>query len=170
MGWMHVPLVQYRGGGAAAIVEPLHEHLANYEMRFADLLGAGVQATWRGTRLYDTEETRVAVKKWVDFYKEHRAILDSDIIHLRRPDGRDWDGIMHVNPKLETRGMAWIYNPLDQPMIRQIRLPLYYTGLTETARIQQEDEQPRTYQLDRGYGVQVPVHVPALRWTWLLVR
>ncbi len=27
MGWMHVPLMQYHGGGADATIEPLHEHL-----------------------------------------------------------------------------------------------------------------------------------------------
>ncbi len=27
MGWMFVPLVQYHGGGAAATIEPLKDHL-----------------------------------------------------------------------------------------------------------------------------------------------
>lgn len=170
MGWMHVPLVEYHGGGEAATVEPLHENLAHYETRLADLLGAGVQATWRGTRLYDTEETRLAVKKWVDFYKRYRAILNSDIIHLRRPDGRDWDGILHVNPKLEIRGFAMIYNPLNEEIKREIRLPLYYTGLAATARIQQEDGEARTFQLDRDYGGVVPVRIAAQSRTWLIVK
>ena len=82
MGWMHVPLVEYHGGGEAATVEPLHQNLAHYQTRLADLLGAGVQATWRGTRLYDTDETRDAVKKWVDFYKKYRAILSERILSI----------------------------------------------------------------------------------------
>jgi hypothetical protein len=134
------------------------------------LLGAGVQATWRGTRLFDTEETRLTVKKWVDFYQHYRAILNSDIVHLRRPDGRDWDGILHVNPKLEIRGMAMIYNPLDEEITRQIRLPLYYTGLSEKAHIQQEDGEARGYQLDRDYGAVVPVRIGAQSRTWLIVK
>lgn len=169
MGWMHVPLVEYEGGGAAATVEPLGEHLAHYETRFADLLGAGVQATWRGTRLYDSEETRRMVKQWVGFYKQHRAILNSDLIHLRRADGRDWDGILHVNAKLETRGMAMIYNPLDEDIDREIRLPLYYTGLTDTAHIRQQDEEGKIYRLDRDYGAVVRVRVTARSRTWLIV-
>jgi hypothetical protein len=134
------------------------------------LLGAGVQATWRGTRLYDTEETQLAVKKWVDFYKRYRAILNSDIVHLRRPDGRDWDGILHVNPKLEIRGLAMIYNPLNEEITREIRLPLYYTGFSEMAHIQQEDGEARAYQLDRDYGAVVPVRIGALGRAWLIVR
>lgn len=170
MGWMHVPLVEYHGGGEAATVEPLHEHLAHYETRFADLLGAGVQATWRGTRLYDNEETREAVKKWVAFYKQYRAILDSDIIHLRRPDGKDWDGILHVNPRLEIRGLAMIYNPTAEPIAREIRLPLYYAGASGAARIQIEEGEVNNYPLDRDFATVVPVRVAAQSRTWLLVR
>jgi hypothetical protein len=170
MGWMHVPLVQYHGGGEAATVEPLSRNLAHYETRFADLLGAGVQATWRGTRLYDTAETRKAVVEWVDFYKKHRAILCSDIIHLRRPDGRDWDGILHVNPRLETRAMAVIYNPLDEEITRRIELPLYYTGLTETAQVREREMEAKTYTLTRKYSVIVALHIPARSQTWLTIQ
>jgi hypothetical protein len=169
MGWMHVPLMPYHGGGSAATVEPLNQNLAHYETRLADLLGAGVQAAWRGERLYDTDETRQVVKKWVDFYKANRAILESDIIHLRRPDGGDWDGILHVNPALKTRGLAMIYNPLDQAITRQIKLALYYTGLIEKASVQSESGKIDSYTLDRSFCISVPVSIPAQSRTWLLI-
>ena len=73
MGWMFVPLVEYQGGGAEATIEPLSEHLPHYGQRLADLFGAGVQAAYRGPRLYDTPETLDLVKKWVAFYKKHRS-------------------------------------------------------------------------------------------------
>ena len=63
---------------AAATIEPLHEHLADYEQHLANNLGFGAQACYRGPRLYDSEETKVVVKKWVAFFKKHRAILESD--------------------------------------------------------------------------------------------
>ena len=107
MGWMFVPLVEYHGGGEAATLEPLAEHLDAYEAHLAQNFGCGVQACYRGPRLYDGVETKAAVKKWVDFYKCYRAILESDIIHLRRADGRDIDGVMHVNPQLPTCGLAF---------------------------------------------------------------
>ena len=47
-GWMFVPLTEYHGGGAAATIEPLREHLDAYESHLANTLGAGVQACWRG--------------------------------------------------------------------------------------------------------------------------
>lgn len=167
MGWMHVPLVEYHGGGGSATVEPLEEHLAHYEQRLADLLGAGVQATWRGERLYDTDKTRAAVKRWLDFYKANRAILESDIIHLRRPDGADWDGILHVNPGLAPCGMAFLYNPLSQPIERTVELPLYYTGLSNATRVTVQDSAPKTMTLDREFKVSVPVRLPALGSAWV---
>ena len=100
----------------------------------------------------------------------YRPILDSDVIHVRRPDGRDIDCILHVNPSLKTRGLVTICNPLDRPVARDLKLPLYYTGLTTTARIRQQDGRPKSYKLDRGYNVSVPLNVPAHGCTWLVVE
>lgn len=170
MGWMFVPLTEYHGGGEAATIEPLKEHLPHYGQRLADLFGAGVQAAYRGPRLYDAPETKALVKKWVDFYKTHRAILDSDIIHLRRPDGRDYDGILHVNPKLDEKGLAMIYNPLDHNIQRTIHLPLYYTGLTQTAQVQVGHGKGKNYTLSRDYSIDVPVQIEAHSETWIIIK
>ena len=70
MGFMFVPLTQYHGGGEAATIEPLNEHLDHYETRLRNLFGAGVQACYRGPRLYDTEATKELVNQWVAFYKK----------------------------------------------------------------------------------------------------
>ncbi len=120
MGWMFVPLVEYRGGGEAATLEPLSEHLDAYEAHLAQNFGWGVQACYRGPRLHDTEETKVVVKKRVDFYKAYRDILESDVVHLRRADGRDLDGILHVNPQLKTRALAVFFNPLDEDVVTEL--------------------------------------------------
>jgi hypothetical protein len=170
MGWMFVPLTEYHGGGSAATIEPLADHLAHYETRLANLFGAGVQACYRGPRLYDTEATRAVVRKWVGFYKAHRAILDSDVVHLRRPDGRDWDGLLHVDPRLPTRGLAVIHNPLDAEIEREIRLPLYYTGLTDAAIVRDEDGVPRRVALAPDHGITARVKVPARDRTWLTIE
>ena len=170
MGWMFVPLVEYHGGGAAATLEPLRDHLDAYGQHLAQNFTAGVQACYRGPRLFDADETKAVVKKWVSFYKSHRAILDSDIIHVRRPDGRDFDAILNVNPTLAEKGMAIIHNPLDEPISRTIRLPLYYTGLTRRARVREKDGPPRTYTLERDYTIKVKVTLPARGMTWLIVE
>jgi len=170
MGWMFVPLVQYHGGGAAATLEPLSEHLDAYGAHLAQNFGSGAQACYRGPRLYDTDETKAIVKKWVDFYKEYRDILDSDIIHVRRPDGRDIDCILHVNPQLKIKGLAMVYNPLDRAVKKELKLPLYYTGLTKTASIRRQQDKSRRYELDREYNVKVPIDIVPKGVTWFVVE
>jgi len=170
MGWMFVPLVQYQGGGGEATIEPLAEHLDIYEAHLAQNFLAGVQACYRGTRLYDTEATKAVVKKWVDFYKANRAILDSDIVHLRRPDGRDLDGFLHVNPDLKVKGLAAVFNPTDREIVRDWTLPLYYTGLTTRARIREKDGPARGFTLDRFFRVTVPVRLAPRSLTWFFIE
>ncbi len=168
--WSFVPLVQYQGGGAAATLEPLSEHLYEYRTLMFQNYGAGVQACYRGPRLYDTEETKQTVIEVINWYRKYRDILNSDIIHLRRPDARNWDGIMHVNPKLEEKALAMFYNPTDEDMVRTITLPLYYTGLEKTASIREQEGKARTYRLDREYNVELKVSIPAGGYTWFVVE
>lgn len=169
MGWMFVPLVEYHGGGAAATFEPLREHLPDLEWHFAQNFGSGVQACYRGPRLYDSDETKAMVKKWVDFYKHHQAILDSDIIHVRRADGRGLDCMMHVNPHLEERALAMVYNPTNSYISETIRLPLYYAGLTDKASIRVNDSSPKELPLDRAFTAETPIAVSARSFKYLLV-
>ena len=170
MGWMFVPLTEYHGGGAAATIEPLKDHLPHYEQRLANLFGAGVIACYRGPRLYDSDETRAVVKKWVDFYKRHRAILNSDILHLRRADGRDLDYFLHVNPALPEKGLLMVYNPLDREVQKTLRVPLYYTGLSETAAVRERGEAPKQFTLSRDYSIELPVSIPARGVSWFLIQ
>ena len=108
--------------------------------------GAGVQACYRGPRLYDTPETKKAVVEIISWYKKYRNILNSDIIHLRKPDARDWDGIMHVAPAGKEKGLAMFYNPTDKEMTRA------------------------TYTLNRDYMVNLTVKIPAKGYTWYVIE
>ncbi|MCX6926243.1 MAG: hypothetical protein NT154_24005, partial [Verrucomicrobia bacterium] len=168
MGWMFVPLTEYQGGGAAATIEPLKDHLPHYEQRLANLFGAGVMACYRGPRLYDSDDTKAIVKRWTDFYKQHRAILNSDIIHLRRADGRDLDYILHVNPALKEKGLLMVYNPLERELQKTLTLPLYYTGLTDKAAVSERNGSARSFTLNRDYSIELPVMVPARGVTWFV--
>ncbi|MGA1544965.1 MAG: alpha-galactosidase [Saprospiraceae bacterium] len=161
MGWMFVPLVEYHGGGEAATIEPLKDHLPHYEKRLANLFGAGVQATWRGPQLYDAPATKQVVKKWVDFYKKHRAILDGDIIHLRRPDGRDWDGFLHVNPWGKEKGLVMLYNPLNESVQRSIQIPVYYTGIKNNIKVEWPDGKIEFMEKNEKGRIELEVNIPA---------
>ncbi len=168
--WSFVPLTQYHGGGAAATLEPLAEHLWEYRTLMFQNYSSGVQACYRGRRLYDTPATRDAVAEIVSWYKQHRRILNSDIIHLRRPDGVDWDGLMHVDPWGKERALAVFYNPTDKPMERTVSLPLYYSGLKNKASIRFGDGPARSYQLDADGNALVKVNIPARGYVWCVAE
>jgi hypothetical protein len=168
LGWMFVPLVEYQGGGAAATLEPLADHLDAYEAHLAQNFGAGVQACYRGPRLFDTDATRAVVRRWVDFYRAHRAILDADLIHVRRPDGRDLDCFLHVDAQLPERGLAMVFNPLDHAVHRDLELPLYYTGLTTAVQVREQEGPPQLRPLDARQWLTLPVQLPARGRTWFV--
>jgi len=170
MGWTFVPLVEYQGGGAAATLEPLADHLDAYQAHMAQNFGSGVQACYRGFRLYDAETTRAAVRQWTDWYKAHREILNSDIIHMHRPDGRTLDCMLHVNPALPEKGLLMIYNPLTRPVTETLTVPLYYTGLTGSARIRREAGDARTFALDAYGRTEITVTVQPQGRTWYTIE
>jgi hypothetical protein len=170
MRWSFIPLAQYHGGGAAATVEPLHEHLDHYEMMLVSNLGSGIQSALRGPRLYDTQETRAMVKRVVSWYKKYRDILESDIIHIRRADGRDIDYMMHANPRLDEKGFLLVYNPTDNIIRKKIKIPLYYTGLTETAMVSEQDRSPSAFRLNRAYEIELEVEVAPNWYNWYVIR
>ena len=168
--WSFVPLVEYHGGGADATLEPLCEHLHEYKTLMFQNYGAGIQACYRGPRLYDTDETKAVVIEIIDWYKKYRRILNSDIIHLRKPDARDWDGLMHVDPKGKEKGLALFFNPTGKEIVRKIQLPLYYTGLTQKAVIREQEGKSFTYSLQRDYTVELTVTIPANGYTWYVIE
>ena len=170
MGWMFVPLVEYHGGGEAATFEPLCDHLDDYEWHLAQNFGSGVIACYRGPRLFDTEQTKNVVKKWVDFYKKYRPILDSDLIHLHRPDGRSIDCVLHANAQLNPCGLAMLYNPTNTAQHITLKLPLYYTGLCETAQIREGEGALKRYEIDRDYNVEIPIEMPARSISYLVIE
>lgn len=170
MCWTFVPLTEYHGGGAAATLEPLKEHLKDYKAHMMQNYGSGVQACYRGHRLYDSEETKQTVVEAINWYKQYRDILNSELIHLRRPDGKDYDGIMHVNPGLQQKALIMLYNPTKQSMQRTIKLPLYYTGLNGTAMIREQEQKAVAHPLDHNACAKVVVEIPAEGYTWLVVE
>ena len=170
MGWMFVPLVEYHGGGAAATFEPLCDHLEDYESHLAQNFGSGVMACYRGPRLFDAEETKIVVKRWVDFYKRYHLILNSDLIHVRRPDGRSLDCMLHANAQISPCGLAMLYNPTRTVQEMTLKLPVYYTGLSDVAKIREGEGEPKCYEIDRNYNVEIPVRMAPKSVSYLVIE
>ncbi|RTE53568.1 hypothetical protein EHW67_11210 [Arenibacter aquaticus] len=170
MRWSFIPLAQYHGGGAAATIEPLNEHLDHYEMMLVSNIGMGIQSALRGPRLYDTQETKNMVKGVVDWYKGYRDILESDILHLRRSDGRDLDYMMHVNPQLKEKGFLLVFNPTNNIIKKKITVPLYYTGITHVANIREQEGKSSPMKLNRNYEIELEVEVAPNWYNWYVVE
>jgi hypothetical protein len=170
MSWGFVPLTKYQGGGPEAVLEPLDEHVKDYEQLMMQYYGAGVQACYRGPRLYDTDKTKQAVINVINWYKKYRDILNSDIIHLRRADARDWDGWMHVNPQLKTKALIILFNPLKETITRTVRLPLYYTGLSQTVKLKEKGTGQKMYSLNRNNELVITFTIAPENYTWYEVE
>ncbi len=170
MGWMFVPLTQYHGGGAAATIEPLNQHLGHYEIMMQSNLGLGVQACYRGPRLFDTDATRDMVKRTVEWYKKHRTILESDVIHGRRADGRDLDWMVHVNPSADEKALLSVYNPTDHAITKTIRVPLYYAGLANAARYSVSGGAEQKAALDSHARATLTITVPAYGYEYVIFK
>jgi len=170
MGWMFVPLTEYHGGGAAATIEPLEQNLDHYESILESCLGLGVQACYRGPRLFDSERTKAAVHGRVEWFKRYRAILESDVVHGRRADGRALDWMLHVGPTLEHKGMLVVFNPLDEAVEQELEIDLYYTGLEDVARVSSGGAFLFELPLDRRFRIRLPVRVEAGGMSWYLIE
>lgn len=168
MGWMMVPLVEYQGGGPAATIEPLREHLADYERHLINNLAYGAQACYRGPRLYDAPETLHVVKKWVAWFKKYRKILEADVVHIRRPDGRNLDGVVHVDPGGGIPALAVVWNPADRPSTETLRIPLYYAGLKGACTVAPEDGKRSPRKLDESSVLSLQVTVPPQGFRWFV--
>ena len=75
-----------------------------------------------------------------------------------------------MNPGLDEKGLAVFFNPLDRTVKKKVKLPLYYTGLTERALVCEQEGEARTYTLDRHYEIHLPVEVEPHSVTWFLIQ
>jgi hypothetical protein len=56
-------------------------------------------------------------------YKKYRKLLEGDITHIRRPDGRHIDAIIHTDDANSGRMMLVAYNPAQSTQSTTLSLP-----------------------------------------------
>jgi hypothetical protein len=78
--------------------------------------------------------------------------------------------MLHVNPKLKEKGLLAVFNPLDTPVTKTLRVNLYYTGLTGAAQIREQGGAAKPFPLARDYTADVPVTVPAQGMNWFVLE
>jgi hypothetical protein len=77
--------------------------------------------------------------------------------------------MLHVNPALEHKGLAMVFNPLDQSVTRTLNLPLYYTGIKGRAMVRREEGPTMLHTLDNQSMAQVSVEMSPRSVTWLVI-
>jgi hypothetical protein len=110
------------------------------------------------------------VKSTLDWYKKYREILNSDMIQLRRADGRDWDGFIHVNPSLQEKGFVMLYNPTNEVIIRRISIPLYYAGIKRAAQVSFQGATFKTLPINAQKEILIDVRIPANGHVWYVIQ
>lgn len=169
MGWMFVPLTSHLGNEEQAYMEPLDDNIGQYARIIESNLAMGVQAYYRGTRLYASPQTLKMVRKRTDWFKNYRNILESDIVHGRAADGHDLDWILHANPKLQEKALLAVFNPLNQAVYKEIRLDMRYTGISTATMVRDAGiNPPKMYSLDQSSTFLLPVQCPPLSMKWFV--
>jgi hypothetical protein len=133
-------------------------------------LASGCQFGILGYEIYDAPETKKMVSECFDWFREYRDILTSEIIHVNRPNGRDLDCILHVNPFLKRKGLIVVFNPIDIEISKNYIIPLYYTGLKDKAIVRHEENTPVTCNLNEKRELYLPVKVKAQGMTWFVIE
>ena len=101
----------------------------------------------------------------------YHYVAKSLSVHILLPSHTDYDCILHVNPYIENRGLAMVYNPTLSPCTRNISLPLYYTGIANKALVLHEGRTPGTeYALERDYTITLSLNMTAQSITWYLIK
>jgi hypothetical protein len=72
---------------------------------------------------------------------------------------------------------AWIffiitlsYTFADRVIRKKIRIPLYYAGTKELARLREQENQPNTYKLNRNYEIEFEVEVAPNWYNWYVIE
>lgn len=108
------------------------------------------------------------VKEKVAWFKAHRGILTSDIVHVKRPTGQALDAFLHVNPKLPTeKAMAMVFNPTTEDLKENISLPLYYSGFTDDVLVSVGGTTATKSTLERDYSLTLEISLAPKSTTWV---
>ena len=63
-----------------------------------------------------------------------------------------------------------LYNPTRTVQQMTLKLPLYYTGLSEIAKIRKEEGEPKAYKINRNYNVEIPIKMEAKSVSYLVIE
>ncbi len=63
-----------------------------------------------------------------------------------------------------------LFNPTQEKITRNIILPLYYAGLSNTASVSMMGAKPVVTKLNRNYEINLPVTLNAGEYKWVVIE
>ena len=63
-----------------------------------------------------------------------------------------------------------LYNPLEEPITRELKIPVYYTGLSETVEVADQEGSVKTYPINRDYEIGLKVTIPAKGYQFFILK
>lgn len=145
MGWTLVPFSAYTGGDDS-VFWPYDERINDYDYIIALNMMFGVGGSYRGANgLYQGAPSENVMKTWGAFYNKYDDILNGDVIHIKPPvydipegsgsrtSGQtiDIDGFIHASTDTKQKGLGAFFNQTGEKVTQKVKVPLYFTGLTD---------------------------------------
>ena len=56
------------------------------------------------------------------------------------------------------------------PIRKEIKIPLYYTGLTDKVTVKEQDQNSAGICIERDYSVTIPITIPAKGYNWYVIE
>lgn len=63
-----------------------------------------------------------------------------------------------------------VFNPTSEAIETTLRVPLYYTGISDIVQISEQEAPWFTITLSRDYHIDLPIKLPSLGITWFLFK
>ena len=63
-----------------------------------------------------------------------------------------------------------VFNPTLEHITTTLTLPLYYTGITDMAKVSQTGGTFKMYNLERDYTIEIDIDLGPRNITWFLIR
>jgi hypothetical protein len=63
-----------------------------------------------------------------------------------------------------------VYNPLNHPVTKNIKINVYYTGLGRKVTVTDSEDKAARFKIDRDYNVFIPVTVEPNSQSWYIMK
>lgn len=137
------------------------DDLAFLDAGLAQFLGVAGRSFQYGA-LYLNAASQALWVKWSGWLQQYRSILAADIIHIRKPDGRSWDAMMHADPTAgegEPKGFALFFNPTNRTIAIDFGLSVYYCGFVPGASVSMQWMNGTTLSVQQDPFFNLPVSI-----------